>query len=389
MVLEDRAPRNPRDDARFGKLVCFNNAARIGDAHSYADSETFLRELINQTAAPDDVVQFIITNKSDALRLQRADNGIWGLYSYDASFGRWTALMYYDMPPMENPAGAKAGILDEMRGGDMLRLASAYNLILPVYLHEGAKEGVTAAPPLGGASAEAWGNIQIGWVYASHADILKTFNENSITRSLLDSAESLLRGEISVYDSYLRGDCYRYVLLIGTEKVIRQNGLIGSFDDIKDDLADVLPEECRYLIDSLEYVDETAAADTNFTVQPNNSMLPAKQEPAPAEDNETGVSIEAQAAPAGSRNSGVLGTASVTVGGIIIINDLSIERGRKGVTVLMPQSKDGDGKPYEICSPVTKGIRERIAKAVVESYNAEAEKQRAKKALSLSESERG
>jgi len=441
MVLEDAAPASPRGFGCLGKLVCLNDAAHIGDPHNHADSETFLRALVNQTVTPDEVLQFVAAGKSDTLRLQRQDSGVWGLLSPDKASGSWAALMYFDKPPMENAAKAKTGILDEMGARDLLRLAGEHNLILPVYLNEGVKEGVATSPSSGSSPVKVWDDGQIGWVYVSHEDILREFGEASLSPETLDDAESLLRGEINVYDCYLRGECYRFVLLNGTDTVIRQNGLIGTIDDIKADLADILPEECRGMAYMLEYVDETAANGVNGTDlfsdgadRRANSVLPDYSPGAPSlvhspdsssadhfpdnpltdrsldssltdngniplldeqeidtsheADNSHLISIESAVVPSGGRSGGILGTASVTVGGLIIIRGLKIERGQKGVSVLMPQSKDGEGNTYEICAPLTKELRERIAKAVIEGYNNEIEKQRNKVKKPLNEPER-
>ena len=62
---------------------------------------------------------------------------------------------------------------------------------------------------------------------------------------------------------------------------------------------------------------------------------------------------------------------SVTLGGVFVINNITIVEGKKGLFVSMPQRLQGKGRNAEykdICFPVTKDFREELYTKILDAY---------------------
>lgn len=55
-----------------------------------------------------------------------------------------------------------------------------------------------------------WG--QVGWVYVTKDEILKEFSRKKITPKLMEKVYECIESTVNVYDQYLRGDVYGYVV---------------------------------------------------------------------------------------------------------------------------------------------------------------------------------
>ena len=71
------------------------------------------------------------------------------------------------------------------------------------------------------------------------------------------------------------------------------------------------------------------------------------------------------------RINNLLGYADLTLEDSFVIKGVSILNGRNGKFISFPQKKVGD-KYYDIVFPITKELRDRIYKIIMEKYNNEA-----------------
>ena len=62
--------------------------------------------------------------------------------------------------------------------------------------------------------------------------------------------------------------------------------------------------------------------------------------------------------------------ASVSVNGLVAINDVRIVAGPKGLFVTMPQSRDKDKKYHDVAFPLNADLRKKITKGVLEQFHA-------------------
>lgn len=108
-----------------------------------------------------------------------------------------------------------------------LREKEGAAVILPLYLldHSGLRisTGPFSCDPGG------WDSGIVGFIYATREAILKEYGAKRLSEKLLEKARSVLMSEVEVYDQYLAGDVYRYVIEdAGGEHIDSCWGLYGS-----------------------------------------------------------------------------------------------------------------------------------------------------------------
>lgn len=65
-----------------------------------------------------------------------------------------------------------------------------------------------------------WDSGQVGFIYATYEDIKKTFMVDTITDDILEKAKQSLKSEVKVYDQYLCGDVYGFVIRDGRGEIL-------------------------------------------------------------------------------------------------------------------------------------------------------------------------
>ena len=83
------------------------------------------------------------------------------------------------------------------------------------------------------------------------------------------------------------------------------------------------------------------------------------------------------------KESNILATASITLGGCFTVKGVKIVDGKNGLFVAMPTRRDGQGNFQDICHPTTKEMREALNSAVLGEYQRTMEQSfsRAEKAM--------
>ncbi|MDL2327259.1 hypothetical protein LJC64_01160 [Ruminococcaceae bacterium OttesenSCG-928-A11] len=213
-LKEDDMPPNPRDEAdNFGTMVCFHPRYRLGDAHSYRDSDDFLLDVLSDTLGSDE--------EAERFREHIRDN--------------------FDHEAMGWPTYDRA--VDDC----LLKEISKNNVILPLYLYD--HSGITINTT--GFSCP-WDSGQVGWIYATEDAVLKDFGGKLLNKDNRAQAEKLLAAEVKQYDHYLRNDCYRYELYENGEEIDSCSGFLGDIDEVRNALKSYLQEECQGMVEMLE-----------------------------------------------------------------------------------------------------------------------------------------
>lgn len=78
---------------------------------------------------------------------------------------------------------------------------------LPLYLYD--HSGIAMST---GGFSDPWDSGCVGVIYVTRESVLREFGVKRISSKLRARVESILRGEVETYDSYLRGDVYGYVI---------------------------------------------------------------------------------------------------------------------------------------------------------------------------------
>ena len=86
---------------------------------------------------------------------------------------------------------------DEMEAGVLRELGPG--VVLPLYLYDHSGQSISTTP-----FGCPWDSGQVGFIYASKADILREYGGKILTKKKKEQAISLLIGEVNTYDTYLR-----------------------------------------------------------------------------------------------------------------------------------------------------------------------------------------
>jgi hypothetical protein len=166
-IAYDEDAESPREWDNLGTMVCFHRQYKLGDSHTYANKDDFIFSLLEEAFGDTEVAEEFQDKELKRLR---------------------------DIYPNKNIERE----LDEA----LLEKIEEKFLILPLYVYE--HSGITIST---GSFSCPWDSGQVGWVYVSHENILKTYGYLNIER-----ATRCLEGEVKTFDTYLQGDVYGYIL---------------------------------------------------------------------------------------------------------------------------------------------------------------------------------
>jgi hypothetical protein len=77
-------------------------------------------------------------------------------------------------------------------------------IILPLCLYD--HSGISMSI----GTASDWDLGQIGFIYATRAQILEWFMRKRLSKNLLEQVEASLRSEVKIYNQYLKGEVFRF-----------------------------------------------------------------------------------------------------------------------------------------------------------------------------------
>jgi len=118
-------------------------------------------------------------------------------------------------------------------------------VILPLYMYEHSGITISTTP-----FSCPWDSGQIGWVYITKEDIRKEYNIKRVTKKYIEKATKILLSEVKVYDDYLRGETYGFVLEKDGEEIDSCWGFYGS-DFCTNGMKEQIEKEYQPLVDAL------------------------------------------------------------------------------------------------------------------------------------------
>lgn len=185
IVRKDDDPISPRDlGDNFGTLICFDKVHYGDIRNTYPDKKDFFLAMLTEHFGSTEKAENYLRESTDAVKKTIADDRI-------------------------------------------IKELQTDHVILPVYLDRKENNQVSTSP-----FSDKEGSGQIGWIYASKADVTARFGDwNSFTISL---AKERMEGEVSVWNDYIRGENYTYDLIdANTGKVLDGGCWTGDLDSLK------------------------------------------------------------------------------------------------------------------------------------------------------------
>ena len=219
----DIEPLNPREDydGNIGHMMVWWNRYSLGDIkeNTYESPEDFVNNLVRYNVDEKSIINYIKSNKTTnglELKYNRKDQ-LWELWGYWKHW--WTGNeIHHGVIERNNPVDYLIDDRIESRSVEEKWKWRERNgiIYLPLYIYEHG--GITMST--GGFSCP-WDSGQAGWIYTTKEDVLGTGgkiksdkgNYIKITnRNWKDAARIWMKEEVKLYDQYLQGDCYGYII---------------------------------------------------------------------------------------------------------------------------------------------------------------------------------
>ncbi|WP_223821863.1 hypothetical protein [Paenibacillus peoriae] len=165
---DDRGPRF--DSEHLGSMVFWHRRYSLGDEHEYKDGNDFFIKLLKE--------------------MGRSERTLYRMNSRQ----------------------------------ELFKVLETEYVILPVYLYDHGNLTISTTP-----FHCPWDSGQIGYVYVSNKKIREEYDVKRITKNLRLQVLSILQNEVEIYDHYLRGDVYKFILKDLDGKIIdSSDGFYGS-----------------------------------------------------------------------------------------------------------------------------------------------------------------
>ena len=122
-------------------------------------------------------------------------------------------------------------------------IGSKNAIALPLYLYDHSGLVINTTP-----FSCPWDSGQVGWIYAKKENIRKEYNKKRVSKKMAEKVKEVLRGEVEVFNDYIRGNIYGYTLNdISGKEIDSCWGFYGN-DFINNGILDCVGEEWRELI---------------------------------------------------------------------------------------------------------------------------------------------
>ena len=125
---------------------------------------------------------------------------------------------------------------------EFLRSLPKGSIVLPLYLYD--HSGITMSTS---AFSCPWDSGQVGYIYVTPEKIRKEYSVKRISRQLRERVTQYLKNEVEIYDHYLTGNVWGFVVENGPEG--EHDSCFGFFGD---DLAGMKEHVANELHDKLE-----------------------------------------------------------------------------------------------------------------------------------------
>ena len=214
---DDFFPNPRREDENFGSMICFHRRYNLGDNHEFNDS--------------DDLIHFLFIRSSGEGNISHKE------YLYERLMARMEDEAEGVLPSAAQIKATNDYLMSEIQKGFV---------VLPVYLYDHSGLAMSTTD-----FNDRWDSGQVGIIFVSNEKIKEEYGVGFIEPVLRLQVEERLKGEVSEYDAYLRGECYCFELYEDGELLHSCGGFTGAFEKAVKDMIEYLPDDCAEMVDDL------------------------------------------------------------------------------------------------------------------------------------------
>ncbi len=103
-----------------------------------------------------------------------------------------------------------------LNSADLIKFIKRNNnklVVLPLYLYDHSGISISTKSFVGRSQHGRWDSGQVGYIYVSYEDIRKRYTKQRVSLKLHLQITEYLKGEVKVYDQYLRNDVHGFMLI--------------------------------------------------------------------------------------------------------------------------------------------------------------------------------
>jgi len=250
-IVYDSCPENPRDWDNLGTMVAWHRKYDLGDKHRYADTTDLFESLIRDVLF-DCVMEFL--EPKDLEGFVKQYYTILPLYLYDHS-GTIMNTTGFSCPWDSGQVGwifCSHKRMKEETGYTKDELFSTDKHRTPQI---GERVKIASRDDLGQIKSISGNIAVVDFDYNKALNYRKKENIVSVPLTeikevLSNKAEEILVNEVKIYDQYLRGDVYSFILEDNGDVIESCHGFYGN--NFKENgMLDCIPNKYKYLIDRL------------------------------------------------------------------------------------------------------------------------------------------
>ena len=169
----DEGYESPREWDNLGTMTCFHSRYNLGDEHNYKTSQCWLIAMLETIIEP-----------------------------YQDMFYGWYTNELWEWAAYDNLKSCDNNIIEKIN-----KILDQHYIMLPLYLYD--HSGITMRTT--GFSCP-WDSGQVGMIYVKIEDVKKEFGYKRLTKQRREFIENILRCEVAIYDQYLTGEVYGYIV---------------------------------------------------------------------------------------------------------------------------------------------------------------------------------
>lgn len=249
----DECPDDPRSWDNPDHMICWHRRYNMGDKHDFAEPINLFRFLVQEEVPREKILEYIKANKiCEVVENPEADEDerFEMCVHYEDYYGENTEVLYGCATEQEvwNDIDTDTIVDEYFDHSNCKSILEDYVFIRPISMYE--HSGCTVYY---GSPCDRWDSGYIGYGYMTKKEVIKGWGE-SYAETWKEQAKSIMDGSMEVYDSYVRGDVYGFV--IEDEDGDEVDSCWGFYGD---EAVKEQTKECKDIIDA-EIVDRERKA---------------------------------------------------------------------------------------------------------------------------------
>lgn len=212
----DNDPQNPRTDwDNLGHMICWHRRYSLGDKHNYSDVDSFMSILISEHVSHERLREYLLSKKGNVW-LEYIEHSPEDVKRYECKARVALGITddydddYWECEPDEKDRIIDMAVdqapLEYLTPDDVAELLEDELVIMPVSIYDHSGVSIWLGSP-----TCMWDSGQVGFMYLTKKDALRELG-NCTEENWKERAMECMEAEMEVYNCYISGDVYGFVI---------------------------------------------------------------------------------------------------------------------------------------------------------------------------------